>query len=387
MTPVLRIAHVIRSLDGRAGGPPVVCTRLASAQVSRGHAVSVVTEAVGDAGAVAGIESRVVPPVGLGELLTGGPARRLLAGWCAGADVLHLHGVWDPLLLVAGSEAVRAGTPYVVVPHGMLDPWSLAQRRWKKRLGLAVGTRRLLDRAAVLHLLNADEADLLGPLGLKAPAAVVPNGVALVEIDPLPDPSEFRRARPELGSRPYVLFLGRLHFKKGLDILADAFAGLVPKFPDLRLVVAGADDGERANFEARVRDHRLGDRVHLVGPLYGRAKWAALAGAACFCLPSRQEGFSIAVLEALACRRPVVISEDCHFPEVAEVGAGVVVALNASAVAAGVAQVLIDPIATAMGAAGRRLVEAKYTWDRVAEQCEAMYAAAGAGRAGRHGAS
>src|SRR5205814_797387 len=132
--------------------------------------------------------------------------------------------------------------------------------------------------------------------------------------------------------------------------------------------------GARADFERRVAAVGLGGRVHLVGPLSGRDKWAALAGAACFCLPSRQEGFSMAILEALACRVPVVVSEACHFPEVAESGAGEVVPLDAAAVAAALGRVLADPEAAGrMGAAGRLLVEGRFTWRRAAERSLETY--------------
>jgi glycosyltransferase involved in cell wall biosynthesis len=114
--------------------------------------------------------------------------------------------------------------------------------------------------------------------------------------------------------------------------------------------------------------------VHLVGPLYGDRKHAALRSAACFCLPSRQEGFSIAILEAMACRNPVVISDACHFPEVAEFGAGHVVALDPKELAAALRNVLEDPEARQrMGAAGFRLVQSRYTWPKIAERSVLAY--------------
>jgi glycosyltransferase involved in cell wall biosynthesis len=132
------------------------------------------------------------------------------------------------------------------------------------------------------------------------------------------------------------------------------------------LVVAGPNDGARADFCQRIAG--LDDRAHLVGSLHGRDKWAALRDAALFCLPSRQEGFSVAILEALASRTPVVISEACHFPEVAEAGAGEIVPLSADSVAGAVARILADPSARGrMGDAGRTLVEKRFTWRRAAE--------------------
>src|SRR5262249_20284038 len=156
--------------------------------------------------------------------------------------------------------------------------------------------RRMLNRARSLHLGNDDERRLTEPLGLHPKSFIIPNGIFLSEFDPLPSPGTFCEAHPELRGDPFILFLSRLHHKKGLDILADAFAIVAVKMPKVRLVVAGADDGAKHSFEQRIKALGLTRRVHLVGPLYGRQKLAALVDASSFCLPSRQEGFSIAIL-------------------------------------------------------------------------------------------
>jgi len=360
----MRVIHVIASLDPAHGGPPVVAEKLAAAQSALGHAAVVAAQD--------GPGAALLPHHGFADLFRR-PTAELLAV-AGSADVMHLHGVWEPVLVCAARAARVLGVPYAVTPHGMLDPWSLAQKKWKKRLALALGYRRMLDHAAFIHVLNADEQTLLKPLGLRAPAEVIPNGMALDELTPSPDPERFRSFRPGPGARRYVVFLSRLHYKKGLDYLADAFARISRRFADVDLVVAGPDGGEEAPFRERVRRLGLDGRVWITGPLYGPMKWSALAGAACFCLPSRQEGFSVAILEAMACRVPVVVSRDCHFPEITEVGAGRVVELKVDSIAAALADVLDDPTAAqAMGSAGRNLVEQRFTWPRVAAHCVALY--------------
>jgi glycosyltransferase involved in cell wall biosynthesis len=135
------------------------------------------------------------------------------------------------------------------------------------------------------------------------------------------------------------------------------------------LVVAGPDEGAKAAFEAQIANLGIADRVHLVGPIYGARKLSALRDCDCFCLPSRQEGFSLAVTEAMACEAPVVISTQCHFPEVKQAGAGIIVQLNAEAIAAALAAVLCDPAAARqMGRNGRELVVSRFTWPKVAEE-------------------
>ena len=192
----------------------------------------------------------------------------------------------------------------------------------------------LLNRSAFLHVLNSDEGRLLEQLRLTCPLEVIPNGVYFDEIGSASDGDFFANTFGFSGSN-VVLFLSRLHYKKGLDHLAAAFAILHQSHPEAHLVVAGPDGGAQDDFVNQVSRLRLSERVHVIGPLYGKDKYAAMRSAACFCLPSRQEGFSVAILEqVMACRLPVVISEACHFPEVAENGAGRIVALDPPAIAA-----------------------------------------------------
>jgi glycosyltransferase involved in cell wall biosynthesis len=369
-----------------------VAVRLAAAQAGLGHQVELVAYSEqADFQRVerqmAGVPHRsevavhTVPDPDRVERLLARRAGRLLGARCRGADFVHLHGVWDPILKRAATVARRTDVPYCFRPAGMLDPWSLSQKRWKKRLALALGYRAALQGAAFIHTLNDDERRLIQPLALGVRLVVLPNGVFLEEIQPPPVAGTFRAAHPELGPDPYVLFLSRLHYKKGLDLLAQAFALLVRDVPRARLVVAGPPDGAEQDFQARIAAAGLTGRVHLVGPLYGPDKLAAMVDAACFCLPSRQEGFSVAITEALACGLPVVVSEACHFPEVAEAGAGAVVPLEPPAIAAALCSVLTDARrARAQGQAGAALVRSRYTWPGIAEATVAAYEEARAAR-------
>lgn len=375
----MKIVHVIGSIDPAHGGPPGVVMRIAAAQAAGGHEVHIVSYADAEAAPRIGralldvpgllkVERHLLPEPGRSERVLAHAARRPLAGIIAGADAVHLHGVWEPILRQAAIIARSAGIPYCVRLAGMLDPWSLRQKYWKKRIALALGYRRMLDAAAFIHVLNDDEARLLAPLNLRAPTRTIPNGIFLDEIGPLPPKGSFSSQHSALAGRRYVLFLSRLHTKKGLDYLVDAYARLAPAWPDVDLVIAGPDDGAEAALRSAIANHGLGTRVHLVGGLYGRDKIEALSDAACFCLPSRQEGFSVAITEALACGAPVVISRECHFPEVASAGAGTVVDLDADAVAAALSAILADTaMAGAMGAAGRALVEQRFTWPAIAD--------------------
>jgi glycosyltransferase involved in cell wall biosynthesis len=387
----LRILHVISSLDPKHGGPPVIAASLASAQVALGHDVVLATldrptrrDAIDRSMSRLPGFSRVdvrwltpqrSTPINFLKAVLIPSAPKALSGAVRHAEMVHLHSVWDVLIYAAARECRRSARPYCVLLNGMLDPWCLGQKKWKKRLALALGYRRMLDRAAFLHLGNEDERRLIEPLGLRAPTEILPNGIFPDDIDPLPRRGSFFATHPFLRDRPFVLFISRLHYKKGLDYLADAFEAVARRFGDVQLVVAGPDDGEKGSFEQRIARHGLGDRVHVIGPLYGPEKFAALVDCACFCLPSRQEGFSMAVTEALACGVPAVISEGCHFPEVGTAGAGEVVPLNAAAVAEALVKVLSSAdLRQRMGEAGRALVRARFTWPIIAEQSIGAYA-------------
>lgn len=381
----MRIMHVVLSLDPAWGGPPAVVPRLAAAQAALGHDVVVLSyAAAGRSEATETALSRIpgrhkvrfeyLPEPDLIERLLAPTMRRRLRSLRRDVDILHLHGVWEACLRVAAAEAARAGVPYTVAPHGMLDPWSLQQGRLKKQAALALGYRRMLRRAAFLHVLNDDEGRLLAPLRLGTPTEVVPNGVFLEEMHPLPPRQAFAASWPALRGRPFILFLARLHYKKGLDLLAEAFTTIAADRPEWMLVVAGPEAGAGEAFRATIAAAGLSDRVLLTGPLYGRAKLEALAAAECFCLPSRQEGFSVGITEALAAGVPVVMSDACHFGDAAEAGAALEVPLSVPALAAALATVTGDAGRRGtMGASGRALVQERFTWPRVAARLLTAY--------------
>ncbi|MCE7974021.1 MAG: glycosyltransferase [Leptolyngbya sp. PLA1] len=391
----MRVLHVIESLDPRTGGPPAVAARLGAAQAALGARVGIA--ALSEPGAAERVRASFASIPGLDSISLhelprpSGPIERLrltrlaaaLTDLARGVQVMHVHGVWDVTVRASYAASVATRVPMVVVPHGMLDPWSMRAtpaKRVKKSMAMALTFRRILNHACFFHTLNADEQTGMAPLGLRPPCEVIPNGVFLDEFANLPGPEEFRATHAALGTEPFVLFLSRLHHKKGLDILADAFSLVLRTHPGARLVVAGPDGGALGPLTSQVRRLGMADRVHLVGPLYGRDKLAALVGCAAFCLPSRQEGFSMAITEAMACARPVVVSDACHFPEVASAGAGHVVSLDPAAVAHSLCAVLGDPGgAREMGLRGRELVESKFTWPVIARRCMEAYA--------RHGVS
>lgn len=382
----MKMLHVVTSLDPAQGGLSAVALRLAAAQKLLGHRAAILTQDAVDqsrafhaAHAVKAADSIPrfsVPPPSRWDSLAGGDSLHGISTALAETDVVHLHGLWDPLLFCVAKAARRMGKPYVVAPHGMVDPWSLAQKRWKKRLALAWRYRAFLNGAVFIQALNGAEATFIRNLGVVSPVETIANGIFLDEVDGDGETGgDYFQERFGWPGSMTLLFLGRLHWKKGLDILADAFAQLADHNPEARLVVAGPDDGQRVAFVRKIGEYGLSDRVSLPGPIYGREKYRALRSAAMFVLPSRQEGFSIAILEALASQTPVVITENCHFPEVGANAAGIVADLSPARHAAAYRDLLEDPDrARRLGIAGRELVAQRYTWEAIARRSVALYA-------------
>lgn len=336
----MRVLHVASSLDARVGGPVTALLGLVRAQRAAGLDVSVVATWMrgedlhpADQLMAEGVPVTMVGPC-LHRLVRWRPGlRRAIDNAVARADAVHIHALWEEIQARAAASAIRHGKPFWIRPCGMLDPWSLGQRGGFKRIVLDRRLRPLIDRATGIHYTADEERDLAAPLGLRAPAVVEPNGVEWGPFETLPERGTFRRARGLPAGAPVVLFLGRLHYKKGLDLLVPAFAHL--KTRDARLVLAGPGEaGYESTVRSMVHDNGIAPRTLMAGMLRGPDKVAALVDADVLVLPSRQENFGIVVVEALAAGLPVVISENVNLRSVIEEHrVGAAVPLKAPAIA------------------------------------------------------
>lgn len=292
------------------------------------------------------------------------------------AEVVHMHGLWQYHSRRGAAVARAAKVPYVMAAHGMAEPWALRHKRWKKRLYLALVESRNLRRAACLHALSRPEIGHLRDLAPWAPVCFVPNGVDLSAFDAMPPRAALEEEHPELKGKFILLFYGRVHAKKGLDILAEAMGRLAADHPSLHLLIAGKDDGALAPFAARISDLGLARSATYVGHVSGEKARKVWAAADAFTLPSYSEGFSMAILEALANRLPAVFTTACHFPEAAAADAAVVVEPRVEALTLALRELMerSPEERRALGANGRRLVEADYTWEQQAARLASVYA-------------
>jgi len=292
-------------------------------------------------------------------------------------DLIHSHGLWMYPDLAARQAARRADVPMLVSPHGMLDPWALRNSGWKKRLAGRLFTDKTLHSAACIHALCESEYHSIREYGLRNPVCVIPNGVDLPSDVAASDDSASLAGMD--GARKTMLFMGRIHAKKGLENLVKAWAAAKSKRyanSRWRLVIAGNDQcGHEGRLKAMVRDLALERDVVFTGPLRGRDKETALARADAFVLPSFSEGLPIAVLEAWAHRLPVVMTRQCNLLEGFTAGAALEVRPHPLSIAEGLERLfsMERQELRAAGERGRALVESRFTWPALAARMMNVY--------------
>jgi glycosyltransferase involved in cell wall biosynthesis len=297
----------------------------------------------------------------------------------ANVDVVHGHGFYVYPNWAVGTQARRQGKPLVYHPQGMFEPWILQRSRLKKRLVLSLFDGENMAQCRLWRALSDKEAGQIRRQGFEAPIVVAPNGVRLEELDAaLPAGSETHLPLTERArQRKRLVFMARLHPKKGLDLLLPAWSRLQPHLADWELLVAGPDEGGyRATVEGLIRELDLNGCVTLTGPVTGPSKLALLRSADVFVLPSYSEGVPVAVLEAMACRVPAVVTRESNIPELEKVGGGWLCAANAESLCAALGKALncSEAERKVRGQTARALVEKRYTWCRIAasirEACE-----------------
>jgi len=381
----MRVLHVIASLAPRYGGPPKACLELCRELARRGDDVAIYTTTIDGGGDLPvpvaepqwseGVQIRYFPVQWPRGYVLSPPLAKALKVAIPQYDVVHIHSLYLFSSLAAAHYCQRFGVPYLVQPHGSLDPYLYRRHRGRKRIYEFLAERRNLNRAAAIHFVTEEERELTRPLGLEAPGIVAPLGLNLADYGDAV-PGAFAKGWPQTRGRRLILFLGRLNFKKGLDLLARAFGHVARKCDDVGLVLAGTEDG---GYGARVRQWLAAEGVlgktTFTEMLLGAEKLSAFRAADVFVLPSYSENFGISVIEAMACEVPVVVSNKVNiWREVIEAGAGLVVDCNAEALAGALVTLLGDSARRkAMGRQGRRLVEERFTWEAVGERMTEVY--------------
>ena len=324
-----------------------------------------------------------------------GYSPRLLRNLLASkVDILQVHGIWQYPSLVSSSWHRRTHCPYIVSPHGMLDPWAVKNAHWKKVLARVLYEGRHLNGAACIRALCQSEVDSIRAYGLKNSVCIIPNGVDLPEWSPTTAFAE--------DQRNILLFLGRLHPKKGIPNALRAWKSVIGQktgnkgHDGWEFVIAGWDQGGHedslkrlcvelnlpyveiaaSDFIAQSRTRKVDESTVLfVGPAFGPVKDRLLQLASAFILPSFSEGLPMSVLEAWAYCVPVMMTDYCNLPEGFSVNAAIRITPKIDDIAEGLRELLslskLNRIA--IGVNGRRLVERQFTWPMIAVQMNEVY--------------
>lgn len=288
----------------------------------------------------------------------------------AGMDVVHGHGFYVFPNWAIGGRAISKRKSLIYHPQGMFEPWILRRSRWKKRVVSVLFENHNMAQCRLWRALTNREADQIRKQGFKAPIVVAPNGVRLEDYDASPPVGTTPLSLPDRAmQKKRLVFMARLHPKKGLDLLIPAWAKLKEYHSNWELLIAGPnEDGYQATVETMIRELGVESATTLVGSVTGTAKQTLLKSADLFILPSYSEGFPVAVLEAMACRVPVIGTHGCNFEELESAGGGWLCNTDVNSVHKALQNALhsSDGERKERGQTARKLVERRYTWPGIA---------------------
>ena len=397
----MRVLQLIGSLSPSTGGPAAACLGLSKELAKRGHQVTIYTTNLGQAGSGPakdleapldgpiydqGVELRFFPGIGKGHYALSMRLLSALRATITQFDVVHIHSMYIFHATAGAFVCTRYRVPYVIKPHGTLDPFLRSKHRIRKWLHEMLVERWSFRNAAAIQFTAVEEKELAERsfagrrLFSSSRGVIIPNAVIIPEAvdaqDCQPDVERLLATFPELRGKEIVLFLGRINFKKGLDILAEAFGQIRRNRDKSHLLIAGPDNegyGERVR--GWLRAQGVLSSVTFAGMLLGGAKEAAFRIADVFVLPSYTENFGIAVVEAMARKVPVVVSNRVNiWHEIEGAAAGIVVEPQSDAVVRCVIRVLDDrKLRRQLGQNGFELVRREYTWQGVGDKTVALY--------------
>ncbi len=382
----MRILHVIENISPRFGGPAKVCKEMCEALARNETRVTIFTTNRKYPKGLLNVPVNTQLsqngyniwyfPVQFTPYEVSLDMMKALHHHLKEYEMLHIHSLYRFPSTIAAYYAKKFEVPYIIQPHGCLSPvlFYKPKNRIIKRIHEYLIEWRNLNKAAAVHYTCKEEMDLV-PIKIKAPSLVLPLGIDLGLYESLPPDGTFRK-KFNMKGKKIILHLGRINFVKGLDILVRGFAQVSFDRNDLCLVIAGPDNEDYGRqIEKWIIDEGVKDKVIFTGMLQGVDKLAVLRDADIFALPSYSENFGIAVVEAMACSLPVVISNRVNiWREIQNAGAGLVTSCDAGELAEAL-QILLDneDIRFQMGQSGKALVNKSFSWDTVANDMIRAY--------------
>ncbi len=380
----MRILHIVPAYQPAIqwGGPVVSVSLLARQQARRGHTVSVWTTTFGleqnvtQSRTLDGVAVTYFRSLALGHWFIPLGLARTLHRQLDQFDLVHIHMVWDPICWLAARTLVRQRRPFIISPRGSIES-SLIERRSStlKFFLYRFLLRNLFIRANGFHFTAAVERERFEDFTQLQPRAVViPNCLELQPYEHRADKTLLNQWN--LDQQPYLLYLGRLSWKKGFEFLVPAFARFHQRQPNYRLVIAGPDEsGYQSKIERWVREQGLAPATVFTGLVVGEEKLALLQSATAFVLPSYSENFGMAVIEAMAAGVPVVISQAVGLAElIKRYQAGLIVELEVGALADALVELATNPTRrTELVRNGERLIREQFDPDHVVVALEQFY--------------
>jgi glycosyltransferase involved in cell wall biosynthesis len=379
----MRILHFLSSARNEVGGPARAVIDLCACLADRGHDVTLATcygadlpEEWGQGKITIPKLIQLPPPTLAGRAYWrafSGPLGDLVAD----QDLIHVHGMWDLVNVQLSAIARRKRIPYVISIRGMLDDWSMAQGRIRKRIYMSLIGDRWLRGARTIHLTARAELDQAAAWFPRSKGQVIPNLLDLRPFANLPGAEQARQAFPSADGRRRLLFLSRLHPKKGLEILLEALKILKDRGTNVYALVAGNGD---PSYVETLKGLALSlglnnDEYRFVGPVTGDLKLSLYESADVFVLPTRQENFGFVFIEALACGLPVITTTGVDiWPELESSGGALITDGVAGPLADTIDSLLAQPDELRrMGVAGRTWVFQHMNPSRIVAMFESMY--------------
>jgi glycosyltransferase involved in cell wall biosynthesis len=386
MRQPIKVLQVIPSVTAERGGTSTWLKTISQSLAARGADVHVATTDDGHAlpdGARHGVPYSVDGvtywyfPRQTSFYTVSLPLNRWLKKHVSQFDIVHIHAMFSYPAIPAAFWAYRNGVPYVVQPHGMLSPWGMSnRRRWLKRLSLPWIERRILSHSVAVALTSQQEKEEADALGVDMRSLVIPLGADVPDSRLYAAAASSLRTGSGLNGRKVILFLGRLEPKKGLDLLLNAFAKVRRSQPEAVLVVAGSGDpAYSASLKDQASELGIAEDVRWVGFQQGAGKWAWLAAADIFALPSYAENFGIATVEAMRFGLALLITDQVGIHrEVTLCNAGLVCRCGAEPLAEGLERLLRNEyLRSDLGAHACALAEKEYTVGRVTSRFLDLY--------------
>jgi glycosyltransferase involved in cell wall biosynthesis len=292
-------------------------------------------------------------------------------------DVVHIHAVFNHACVSAATACRRLRVPYVIRPLGSLDPWSMKQKRFRKQVFWRVTGRVMMQAAAAVHYTTRAEQEAVeSSLGLDN-GTVIPLGIEAEVVDSSINGSELFREFPMLSGRPYVLVLSRLHPKKAVDVLIDAFLSVVEDstFDDWRLAIAGEGPDDYVSLlRQKIIVEKAQERVIFTGWLEGSRKQQILKHSSLLALTSFQENFGVCVMEALSQSVPVIVSTHVNLAnEIRKAKAGWIVDVQREAIARTLRDAFLSHEERLLRGRAGKLFSQSYSWPAIARQLASMY--------------